>query len=889
MARPEPNDDGSAGAAQDGRFDLQTQIGARRSSPLAILRRFLSERKTLFFSVLGLRLFKDLLPFQGPILAGLAVDLLSGYDRSLYGYQFAAQSVNAIVIVAGTMVALAIVKAVVGYIHTMVSAHLGRHVVEAARRELADAAMQMALDERRRFNSGDLLDRCLSDSKGLRGFTQSVVIRIISNTVRAVYPVTLMFMMDPIMSLVVLAVIPIQSGSSAVLQWRLKRQTREARSREAIHTSAVKEAIDGWSSVASVGSQDFVASELRSTASASEDARIVKKRTTASIGAVINTFTSLGIAACYAIGGWRIIQSGVLSGETLAEDAFKVGTLVTFIGIAKKTYAPFKAYTSIIGSYREGIVNLERIADVLDAPIQDPRSDSPKLAISSGQFHLDDVHFSYDDDDDAILRGLTGTIPGHAMTVVTGSSGAGKTTLLRLLMGLDVPKKGAVYIDGQDINEVQLKSLRQSIALVPQEPMLFSGSLAENLTLGYAGATDEAMLDACHQAGLIPMVKALPRGLDTPVGSGRHILSGGQLRRMAIARALLRQPGILLLDEPTTGLDQEHSEQVLDTLRRISADTTVIMVSHRRDPLAASDHHLILRDGSWSSSEASDDGALKDGIGLSNLTSLGTADAPVGHRPAAATANGVRTNVTATRSNGARSRGERSATVGHQVIGLSAMGRPITLNAVDDSTATSRVVIVGGHRAYSAPVDGIPLEVFSSVLGDQNLGIALAAIETINPDGPWSEANHSALGVDLSNDHTERLSTEVRTLQDTIREWKAEVVIDVARVSPDSPDAPDTLVRVLYPTAGKADAMWVNTVVTEIERRLKGSRFSYLVTAVDADPGTLPNALQVPVIELSAVQSSAGPLSERSRAALLAASAAVCRAVEIPQTALAPT
>ena len=353
---------------------------------MRIMARLLGERKGLFAGNLALRLVKDLLPFAGPILIGIVVDLLSGSsgsDRNLFGIELTQNDVRSIIIVAIAMAILAVAKALIGYLHTIVSAHTGRHVVQAARRDLAQAVMQMSLDERRRFNSGDLLDRSLADSKGLRGFTQNVIIRLISNTVRAVFPVVYMFLIDPLLAVIVLAVIPMQSSISALLQRRLQRQTHEARSREAAYTSTVKEAIDGWNDVASVGGQDWAAAGINQTAAASEDAKIIKKHTTAWISAVISLCTAFGIAAVYAIGGWRIISSGVLDGTNdVANGALTLGTLTAFIGVAKKTYAPFQAYTKIVSSYRTGLVNLERIADVLDAPMIDPREDGPVLDLS---------------------------------------------------------------------------------------------------------------------------------------------------------------------------------------------------------------------------------------------------------------------------------------------------------------------------------------------------------------------------------------------------------------------------------------------------------------------------------------------------------------------------
>lgn len=835
--------------------------------------RLLSERKGLFAGNLALRLVKDLLPFLGPILVGMTVDLLSGAsgrDRNLFGIELTQNDVRSIVIVAAFMAGVAIAKAVVGYSHTIVAAHMGRHVVQAARRDLADAAMQMSLDERRRFNSGDLLDRCLADSKGLRGFTQNVIIRVISNTVRAVFPVVFMFTIDPLLAVVVLAVIPLQSSISALLQRRLQKQTHEARSREATHTSAVKEAIDGWNNVASVGGQEWAAQGINATAAASEEAKIVKKHTTASISAVISLCTAFGIAAVYAIGGWRIISSGVLDGNGDVEGALTLGTLTAFIGVAKKTYAPFQAYTKIISSYRTGLVNLERIADVLDAPMIDPRHDGPELNVTRGDITLDNVSFTYNDGDSPTLRALTGSIPGNSLTVITGSSGAGKTTLLRLLLGLDVPDHGTVSIDGQDINKAKFSTVQTAIALVPQEPVLFTGTLSENLLLGLEGTSTEQLLQACDRAGLLDMVRGLPKGLETEVGSGKHMLSGGQLRRMAIARALLRQPALLLLDEPTTGLDVQNSMLVLNTLRRISDHTTVVMVSHRSEPLKASDHHLILRDGGWTNSvdhhsevaEIAVDAAVgtsgDDLVGSTNGKSPApTEKYPV---PAAAAANGHVNGASNQGTNGvSHSNGMhadaliRHRELDHRVIALSAMGRPIMLGGVDSASATSRIMLVSGQRSLVHPMTGIASAIFAQAVADEQVAVAIASIENVNPDGAFSARRATVLGVDIETDHRSCSAVETRALHAALEDWRTDLVVDFA-TNPalvKNPYDVEVVVRFSPDNDGQPSEETA-AFARHIRAQLDDSGYSYRVTMSGCLVGSLTQVRALPVVELTA-------------------------------------
>jgi ATP-binding cassette subfamily B protein len=863
----------------------RTPAHRANSAPARIMTRLLAERKGLFAGNLALRLVNDLLPFLGPILVGVTVDLLSGAsgrERSLLGIELTQNDVRSIVIVALFMAGVALARTIVGYIHTIVAAHMGRHVVQAARRDLADAAMQMTLDERRHFDSGDLLDRCLADSKGLRGFTQNVIIRVISNTVRVIFPVVFMFTIDPLLAVVVLAVIPLQSGASALLQRRLQRQTHEARSREATHTSVVKEAIDGWNNVASVGGQDWAAQGINATAAASEDAKILKKHTTASISAVISLCTAIGIAAVYAIGGWRIISSGVLDGTgEVATGAMTLGTLTAFIGVAKKTYAPFQAYTKIVSSYRTGLVNLERIADVLDAPMIDPRHDGPRLTVTQGNITLDNVSFIYNEGESPTLRALTGSIPGNSLTVITGSSGAGKTTLLRLLLGLDMPDQGTVSIDGQNINKAKFSTVQAAIVLVPQEPVLFTGTMSQNLLLGLADISTQDLLQAYDRAGLTETIHQLPKGLDTEVGSGRHMLSGGQLRRVAIARALLRKPAVLLLDEPTTGLDVQNSMLVLNTLRRISDHTTVVMASHRSEPLKASDHHLILQDGGWTSSldhhvEASthmDDGTSADqgtGTDERNVSAATAANQRDDSTPAivpdaqvstttAASANGNVAPAMATSNGSSAQNGfpptelNRHQQLDQRVIALSAMGRPIVLSAIDSAAATSRVMLVSGHRSLVYPFTGIGPPIFAQAVADDRATVALASIEDINPDGAFSARRSTVLGSDIETDHRALTASETRALQLALKQWRTDVVVDLATnpLLVDSPHDVEIAVRFAPDTTGQPSED-TSAFARHIRAQLDGSLFSYRVTMAGCLVGSLTEVQGVPVVELTA-------------------------------------
>jgi ABC-type multidrug transport system fused ATPase/permease subunit len=273
-----------------------------------------------------------------------------------------------------------------------------------------------------------------------------------------------------------------------------------------------------------------------------------------------------------------------------------LGTLVVFIGFTDYAYRPFRRFTDIVRTYQTGVVSLERIHDMLAQPstVRVGRDAGP-IRIAEGRITFHDVSLTYGPH--AALRQVNLVIEPRSFTALVGRAGAGKSSLLRLIPRLYDPSQGRVVIDGQALDSVTLESLRSQVALVSQQPTLFSGTILQNLQLARPEASRRDIEAACVATGALAFIEDFHDGFDTRVGRGGRSLSAGQLQRLAIARALLTRPRVLVLDEPTAALDTESETLVVETLRRLRGEMTVVVAAHRTRTVYLADKIVLLGAG----------------------------------------------------------------------------------------------------------------------------------------------------------------------------------------------------------------------------------------------------------------------------------------------------
>jgi ATP-binding cassette subfamily B protein len=261
---------------------------------------------------------------------------------------------------------------------------------------------------------------------------------------------------------------------------------------------------------------------------------------------------------------------------------------------------PFRRLTVLWNQLQEVVIAVERINDVLEAEPEEDLQNQTRLTLPAiqGHIHFDRVTFRYHPESDVnTLENISFTVkPGQTVALV-GRSGSGKTTLSRLLLGLYPPTEGKILIDGHDVTSLNLRSLRQQVGVVDQDTFLFGGTIRENIGMGHPEADLEDVIEASRQAGAHAFIEELPMGYETQIGEGGGMLSGGQRQRLAIARALLSNPPLLVLDEATSHLDAESERIIQNNLNTILHNRTTFVIAHRLSTVRNADLILVLDRG----------------------------------------------------------------------------------------------------------------------------------------------------------------------------------------------------------------------------------------------------------------------------------------------------
>ncbi len=295
----------------------------------------------------------------------------------------------------------------------------------------------------------------------------------------------------------------------------------------------------------------------------------------------------------------KLMQVGVIAfgAKLVIDQQLSVGALIAFQMLAGRVISPLVQVISLIHEYQETALSVRLLGQIMDAPRERSRSTTGLKPTIKGRIDFDDVTFRYPGSTTAALERISFTIPHGKVVGVVGRSGSGKTTLTRILQGLHEVPEGVVRLDGIDIREIDIQHLRRSVGVVLQDSFLFRGTVRENIAIAQPEAPMDAVVEAARMAGADEFIERLPQGYETPLEEAGSNLSGGQRQRLAIARALLPQPRILVLDEAASALDPESEAIFLDNLARIAAGRTVIIVSHRMSTLVGADAIMVMQRG----------------------------------------------------------------------------------------------------------------------------------------------------------------------------------------------------------------------------------------------------------------------------------------------------
>ncbi len=479
------------------------------------------------------------------------------------------------------------VQAVFNYIKQYQLAATGEGVVADIRTRLYSHLMLLSVKFFESRKTGEITSRLTSDVAVVQATVSQSVAQVASQALTLVGGTVMLFVISAKLSATVLVVLPLLIGAARYFGKRLERLSVAFQDQVAEANAVAEEAIAGIRVVQWFGAERTLVD--RYSGSIAESYKLALRR--ARLRALFVPAVQFSVFATISLVLWfggRLVLSGELSG----------GDIVTFLLYTFTVAGAIGTFSGLYGQLQEALGSTRRIFEMLDevSDIRDPM-EPVELGEVSGTVVFEHVSFAYSDRTADVLTDVTlKAAPGEVIALV-GPSGAGKSTLVQLIARFFDPTEGSISVDGVDIRSVRVDELRSHMAAVPQDTHLFSGSITENVLMGDATASPEAVVAAAKAANAHEFISAFPDGYDTLVGERGVKLSGGQRQRVAIARALLKDPRILILDEATSALDSESEAVVQDALGVLMEGRTTFVIAHRLSTVRAADRILVLDEG----------------------------------------------------------------------------------------------------------------------------------------------------------------------------------------------------------------------------------------------------------------------------------------------------
>jgi ATP-binding cassette, subfamily B, bacterial len=493
---------------------------------------------------------------------------------------------TAVALVCGVVLVIAVLWGLLSYGQTYLTARAGQSLVFSLRRRTFTHLQGLSLAYHRSQRRGDLLMRLMGDINVLRDLLVNSLLRGVSALLLLVMMTVVLFLIDWRLSLIVLGILPLLALTTFRFSVKVRDATRRQRQSEGRVGALAQEALSGISYLQASGTQQHVNEQFAKSNRSSERAGLRTTRLEAAQARIVEVLLAVGTAAVLGYGVHRVIGGHITPGD-----------LLIFMAYVQSALRPMRHLARTMTRVSKSVVCAERLIEVLEAvPAVQDAPGAKAIKSLEGRVRFRNVSFSYEDGTPALRRVNFEVGPGETLAIV-GPSGAGKSTLLALLMRLYEPSTGRISLDERNVTRFRVQSLREHISVVLQETVLFGATVRENISWGRPDASPEEVEEAARKAGADKFIRALPGGYDTPLAEAGASLSGGQRQRLAIARAFLRDAPILVLDEPTFGLDAAAESQVADAVARLAQGRTTFLVAHRLRLVMGATQIIVLQKG----------------------------------------------------------------------------------------------------------------------------------------------------------------------------------------------------------------------------------------------------------------------------------------------------
>lgn len=495
-----------------------------------------------------------------------------------------------------------LIRGVASYGQGVTLARIGNDIVARYQKRLFAHLTELSVDFFGENRSAQLAARISQNVTGVRDTLNLTVTSLARDLLTLVFLIAVMIWQDPVLSAIALLAGPPIAILIGGLSRKLRRATRQSIDLNARVVGAMQEAAQGIQVVKAFTMEVPLRQRTDALVEAAEERANRIAAITERSGPIMEIVAGLAVAGVIGWSGYRAIVYG-----------YSPGAMFAFITALLLAYDPARRLARLQVEMERALVNARMIYELLDLqPRKRDRPGAPDLVVRGGEIRFEGVEFSYAASD-PVLRGVDFVAPAGRTTAIIGASGGGKSTILALIERFYEPGAGRILIDGQDISGVTRHSLRRQIAYVPQQPVLFEGTIRDNLRYGRMDATDAEIEAAARLAQAEEFILAQPQGYDTPVGENGVTLSGGQRQRLSIARALVRGAPILVLDEATSALDTRSEMLVQRALADIMTEKTVLVVAHRLSTIVGAHQILVVEQGKVAESGSHADLLSRDG------------------------------------------------------------------------------------------------------------------------------------------------------------------------------------------------------------------------------------------------------------------------------------
>jgi ATP-binding cassette, subfamily B, bacterial len=484
------------------------------------------------------------------------------------------------------LVLLALLSAMFAYSQLLITSRIGFEIIFALRTALFDHLQRLSLSFHARTRSGELLNKMVADTNTLKDIYSDYVLQLATHVLTVIGMCAVMLALNWRLGLMVMATFPVLFGILIVLLSRIQKSARRQRHQESEIASRLGEVLNAVPLVQAFGRERFESARFADQSAQSKEESIKTARIEATVARLVEIVRAFGTAMVMFAGGALVLTQQMSPGDLLVFSAYIIGL-----------YKPVRVMARLSARMSKASASAERIRGILD---QEPEiSDVPGAVEATnmeGRIEFQSVSFGYELGKRA-LHDVSFEVPAGRRVALVGASGAGKSTIANLVVRFYDPSAGRVMIDGRDVVHYQRQSLRERIGVVLQDTLLFGTSIRENIAYGKPDATHDEIEAAARLVAAHEFIMQLPNGYDEVLGEGGASLSGGQRQRLCLARALIKKPQILIMDEPTSAVDAESEAKIRKALVEAQTGKTTLLIAHHLQSVRDADEIIVMRKG----------------------------------------------------------------------------------------------------------------------------------------------------------------------------------------------------------------------------------------------------------------------------------------------------